>query len=368
MSEFVRAAVAYGQRGRVTIESVRLKALGPRDVLVQMKAAGICHSDLSFINGERSGAQYPLVLGHEGAGVVLECGREVTSVKAGDHVIPLGIPECGVCAACVSGKTNLCDEYFRDSGSRPFLLGDQRLRGFCDLGTFAEAIVVREMQVARIDRAAPLDVICCLGCAGATGLGAALFTAKVEAGSSVVVFGLGGIGMNAVQGARLAGAEVIIGVDTNPLRETAARAAGVTHFVDPAQVENLLDRLHELTRGGADYSFECVGNQKVLSDAVECTRKGWGVTVMVGVLPGSQQIQLRPRAILEGRRLMGSYLGNIKTRTQLPRLVDRFMEGELSFESLISHRIGLQDINDGFKNLADGSALRTVVHFDHLAH
>ncbi len=367
MSEFVRAAVAHGQQGGVIIESVRLKPLGPRDVLVQMKAAGICHSDMSFINGERSGATYPLVLGHEGAGVVLECGREVTSVKPGDHVIPLGIPECGVCPACVSGKTNLCDEYFRDSGSRPFLLGDQALRGFCDLGTFADAIVVREMQVARIDRAAPLDVICCLGCAGATGLGAALFTAKVEAGASVVVFGLGGIGMNAVQGARLAGAVKIIGVDTNPLRETAARAAGVTHFVDPTQVENLLDHLRELTDGGADYSFECVGNQKVLSDAVECTRKGWGVTVMVGVLPGSQQIQLRPRAILEGRRLMGSYLGNIKTRTQLPRLVDRFMEGDVSFESLISHRIALQDINDGFARLADGSALRTVIHFDRAA-
>lgn len=364
MSESVRAAVAYGQQGGVVIESVRLQPLGPHDVLVQMKAAGICHSDMSFINGERSGAAYPLVLGHEGAGVVLECGRDVTSVTPGDHVIPLGIPECGVCSACVSGKTNLCDEYFRDSGSRPFLLGDQALRGFCDLGTFADAIVVREMQVARIDRAAPLDVICCLGCAGATGLGAALFTAKVEAGSSVVVFGLGGIGMNAVQGAKVAGAVKIIGVDTNPLRETAARAAGVTHFVNPAQVENLLDHLRELTDGGADYSFECVGNQKVLSDAVECTRKGWGVTVMVGVLPGSQQVELRPRAILEGRRLMGSYLGNIKTRTQLPRLVDRFMEGGLSFDSLISHRIGLHQINDGFARLADGSALRTVIHFD----
>lgn len=364
MNAFVRAAVAHGQRGEVIVEAVRLKPLGPNDVLVQMKAAGICHSDMSFINGERSGATYPLVLGHEGAGVVLECGPQVTSVVPGDHVIPLGIPECGVCQACIGGKTNLCDEYFRDSGSRPFLLGDQAIRGFCDLGTFAEAIVVRDIQLARIDRAAPLDVICCLGCAGATGLGAALFTAKVEAGASVVVFGLGGIGMNAVQGARLAGASVIIGVDTNPSRETAARAAGATHFVDPAGVENLLDHLRELTGGGADYSFECVGNQRVLSDAVECTRRGWGVTVMVGVLPGSQQIELRPRAILEGRRLMGSYLGNIKTRTQLPRLVDRFLEGDLGFDSLISHRIALQDINEGFARLADGSALRTVVHFD----
>lgn len=364
MSEFIRAAVAYGQQGKVVLEPVRLKPLGPRDVLVKMKAAGICHSDMSFINGERSGVQYPVVLGHEGAGVVLECGREVTSLKAGDHVIPLGIPECGVCPACLSGKTNLCDEYFRDSESRPFILRDQAIRGFCDLGTFADAIVVREMQVAKIDPAAPLDVICCLGCAGATGLGAALFTAKVEAGASVVVFGLGGIGMNAVQGARLAGANMIIGVDTNPLREAAARAAGVTHFIDPGRFENLVEHLRELTCGGVDYSFECVGKQKVLSDAVECTRKGWGVTVMVGVLPGSQQIALRPRAILEGRRLMGSYLGNIKTRTELPRLVDRFMEGQLSFESLISHRLNLEDINEGFSKLADGTALRTVIHFD----
>ncbi|MCY1348794.1 S-(hydroxymethyl)glutathione dehydrogenase [compost metagenome] len=359
----VRAAVAFGQLGRVSIEPVRLKSLGPTDVLVEMRAAGICHSDMSFINGERQGAEYPLVLGHEGAGVVLECGRDVTSVRPGDHVIPLGIPECGRCTACLSGKTNLCDEYFRDSGSRPFLLGDRAIRGFCDLGTFAEAIVVREMQLARIDSAAPLDVVCCLGCAGATGLGAALYTAKVESGASVVVFGLGGIGMNAVQGARLAGASKIIGVDTNPTREATARAAGVTDFVNPNEVDNLVDRLRELTGGGADYSFECVGNAKVLSDAVECTRKGWGTTVMVGVLPGEEKVSLRPRALLEGRRLMGSYLGNVRTRTEFPRLVDWFMQGRLSLDSLISHRIELNDINDGFERLANGTALRTVIHF-----
>jgi S-(hydroxymethyl)glutathione dehydrogenase/alcohol dehydrogenase len=359
----VRAAVAFGQLGRVSIEPVRLKSLGPTDVLVEMRAAGICHSDMSFVNGERQGAEYPIVLGHEGAGVVLECGRDVTSVRPGDHVIPLGIPECGRCAACLSGKTNLCDEYFHDSGSRPFLLGDWAIKGFCELGTFAEAIVVREMQLVRIDSAAPLDVVCCLGCAGATGLGAALYTAKVESGASVVVFGLGGIGMNAVQGARLAGASQIIGVDTNPTREATARAAGVTHFVNPNEVENLVDRLRELTSGGADYSFECVGNAKVLSDAVECTRKGWGTTVMVGVLPGEDRVSLRPRALLEGRRLMGSYLGNIRTRSEFPRLVDWFMQGRLLFDSLISHRIELNDINDGFERLANGTALRTVIHF-----
>lgn len=358
-----RAAVAYGPEGRVVVESVELAPPGPQDVLIEMKAAGICHSDLSFLTGERTGVDYPLVLGHEGAGVVLACGAEVTGVAPGDHVIPVGVPECGGCPACLSTRTNLCDEYFAPGDQRPFRLGDRAFKGFCELGTFAEHIVVRETRVAKIRPDAPLDVVCCLGCAGATGLGAALYTARVEAGSSVVVFGLGGIGLNVVEGARLAGARLIVGVDSNPAKREAAQRAGVHQFVDPRAIADLPGHLRELTGGGADYSFECVGSQRVLRDAVECTRPGWGTTVTIGVLPGDQEIALRPRALLEGRRLMGSYLGNVKTRSQLPGLVDLYMEGRISLDSLISHRIGLDDINRGFELLASGTATRTVIGF-----
>jgi S-(hydroxymethyl)glutathione dehydrogenase / alcohol dehydrogenase len=364
MSRSVRAAVAHGQRSALVLEEVRLADPGPTEVVIEMKAAGICHSDLSFINGERDWSDYPLVLGHEGAGIVVECGSAVTSVKPGDHVIPMGIPECGVCPACMSGKTNLCDEYYATDTGRPFQLGLRRMRGFCELGTFADQIVVREMQVAKIRSDAPLDVVCCLGCAGATGLGAALFTARVERGTSVVVFGLGGIGLNVVEGARLAGARQIIAVDTNPAKEARARTAGATHFVDPRSVTgDLVGHLRELTGGGADYSFECVGNAALLRQAVECSRRGWGTTVMIGVPAGNQDIAIRPRAILEGRKLMGSYLGNIKTRSQLPQLVDWFMDGKLALDSLISHRIELPQINEGMRLLASGEAVRTVVTF-----
>ena len=364
MSRHVRAAVAYRQHSPLVVENAILADPGPREVVVEMKAAGICHSDLSFINGEREWHDYPLVLGHEGAGVVIECGAEVTSVKPGDHVIPVGIPECGVCPACLSSKTNLCDEYYPADLGRPFRVGTQSLRGFCDLGTFADKIVVRDIQVAKIRPDAPLDVVCCLGCAGATGLGAALFTARVERGSSVVVFGLGGIGLNVVEGARLAGARMIIGVDTNPTKETRARVTGATHFVNPQTLrDDLVGHLRELTGAGADYSFECVGNPALLRQAVECTRRGWGTTVMIGVPAGGADISVRPRAILEGRKLMGSYLGNIKTRTQLPELVDWFMEGKISLDSLITHSVGLDDINEGFRLLAHGESLRTVVNF-----
>ncbi len=364
MTQLVRAAVASGQHRPLVVEQVLLADPGPHEVVIEMVAAGICHSDLSFVNGERDWSDYPVVLGHEGAGVVVECGSQVRSVKPGDHVIPVGIPECGVCVACVSGKTNLCDEYYPSVIGRPFSLRGHAMRGFCDLGTFADRIVVREMQVSKIRSDAPLDVVCCLGCAGATGLGAALFTARVEKGSSAVVFGLGGIGLNVVEGARLAGAKSIIGVDTNPAKEARARKVGLTHFIDASAVgQDIVGLVRELTGGGADYAFECTGHPAVLDNAVECARRGWGTTVMIGVPPGGAPISLRPRAILEGRRLLGSYLGNIKTRSELPQLVDWFMEGKISLDSLISHRIELGAINEGFALLASGEALRTVVSF-----
>jgi S-(hydroxymethyl)glutathione dehydrogenase/alcohol dehydrogenase len=359
----VRAAYAAGQNLPIRVDDFELD--GPRDgeVLVELKAAGLCHSDMSFFDGSRNWSDYPIVLGHEGAGIVREVGPGVSSVKPGDHVIPVGIPECGACPACRSGKTNLCDEYFKVVPRRTFSRNGLSVRAFCELGTFSNFITAREWQVAKIRDDVPLDVVCCLACAGATGIGAAVFTAKVENGSSVVVFGLGGIGLNVVEGARMSGASTIIGIDTNSSKESAGRKVGVTHFLNPAHDDNIVDAIREITGGGADYAFECVGSQMVLSQAVESTRIGWGTTVTIGILPGDQQIALRPRALQEGRRLMGSYLGNIKTRSQLPLLADWYAEDKLSLDDLISHRIGLEDIAHGFDMLADGSARRVVITF-----
>jgi S-(hydroxymethyl)glutathione dehydrogenase/alcohol dehydrogenase len=360
----VQAAFARAQNEPLCLAAFKLDGPREHEVLIEMKAAGLCHSDMSFFNGSRDWQDYPIVLGHEGAGIVRECGPGVTSLSAGDHVIPVGIPECGACPACLSGKTNLCDYYFLTTDRRPFVLDGRPTRAFCELGTFSDFIVVREMQVTKVRLDAPLDVICCLGCAGATGIGAAIYTARMEPGTSAAVFGLGGIGLNVVEGARLSGASTIIGIDTNPAKEAAARAAGATHFVNPLVAgRDLVGLIKELTGGGADYSFECVGSAKLLRQAVECTRIGWGTIVMLGVLPGSEEIVLRPRSIQEGRRLLGSYLGNVKTRSQLPLLVDWYMDGKLSLDSLISHRLPLSSIGEGFGMLASGEARRVVIEF-----
>lgn len=359
----VQAAFASGQNRPIEVAEFDLD--GPRggEVLVEIKAAGLCHSDLSFFDGSRNWSDYPIVLGHEGAGVVREIGAGVTSLAPGDHVILAGIPECGSCPACRSRKTNLCEQYFRQVDRRPFSRDGRSVRAFCELGTFSPFLTVREWQAARIRPDVPLDVICCLSCAGATGVGSAIFTAKTERGSSVVVFGLGGIGLNVVEGARIAGATTIIGVDTNPAKEEAARRLGVTHFIDPRATADVVGAVRDITGGGADYAFECVGASAILSQAVESTRIGWGTTVTIGILPGDQRVDLRPRALQEGRRLMGSYLGNIKTRSELPLLADWYAEGKLHFDDLISHRIGLAEIRAGFHLLAIGEARRVVITF-----
>ncbi|MCB1476834.1 MAG: alcohol dehydrogenase catalytic domain-containing protein [Rhodobiaceae bacterium] len=361
----VEAAFALRQKTPIQLATLTLEKPGEREVLIEMKAAGLCHSDMMLFDGTRMEWQdYPLVLGHEGAGIVREVGPGVTTVKPGDHVIPVPIPECGECTACLSGKTNLCDRYYQPPPRPVFSLDGKSFRSFCELGTFAQYITVREMQVAKIRDDVPLDIVCCLGCAGATGLGAAIFTAEVASGSSVVVFGLGGIGLNVVNGAKLNGASMIIGVDTNPTKRQAAFAAGATHYVNPKDHgDNLIGVLKEMTGGGADYAFECVGSAKVLSDTVECTRLGWGTAVTIGILPTGEQLQLRPRAIQEGRKLMGSYLGNIKSRSQLPILADWYAEGKLALDDLISHRIALSEIASGFDLLRDGKARRVVIEF-----
>ena len=360
----VRAAYARSQNTPIAVETFDLD--GPREgeVLIELEAAGLCHSDMSFFNGSRDWSDYPIVLGHEGAGIVLDLGRGVQSVSAGDHVIPVAIPECGTCPACRRGIANLCDSYFLPTSRRPFQLKGRPTRAFCELGTFSQKIVVRETQVTKIRSDAPLDVVCCLGCAGATGIGAAIFTARMEPDATAAVFGLGGIGLNVVEGPRLAGATRIIGIDVNPEKEAAARAVGVTDFLNPRDAgRDIVGLIKEMTGGGVDYSFECVGDAKLLRQAVECTRIGWGVMVMLGVLPGAEEITLRPRSIQEGRKLMGSYLGNVKTRTELPRLVDWYMEGKLSLDALISHRIKLDDIAQGFDWLGSGEARRVVIDF-----
>jgi S-(hydroxymethyl)glutathione dehydrogenase/alcohol dehydrogenase len=360
----VVAAYAHSQNTPIAVDTFELDGVREREVLIEMKAAGLCRSDMSFFDGSRDWSDYPLVLGHEGAGVVLDCGSGVTHVRPGDHVIPVAIPECGECPACRSRKTNLCDLYFKPTSRRPFRLQGKPTRAFCELGTFSQRIIVRDTQVTKISPLAPMDVVCCLGCAGATGIGAALFTARMEANSSAVVFGLGGIGLNVVEGARIAGARMIIGVDSNPAKEPFARAAGVTHFVDASKPgADTLGLIRELTDGGADYAFECVGHADILRLAVECTRIGWGTTVMLGVLPGAQELALRPRSIQEGRRLLGSYLGNVKTRTELPLLVDMYLDGRLHLDNLISHRISLDQIGEGFELLASGDARRVVIDF-----
>ena len=360
----VRAGFAHGQNTQIEVDEFDLE--GPREgeVLIELKAAGLCHTDMSFFDGSRDWSDYPIILGHEGAGIVRDVGRGVSSVRPGDHVIPVAIPECGECRPCRSSKSNLCDQYFIPTPRRPFSRAGRPVRAFCELGTFSNLIVVREMQVTKIRNDVPLDVICCIGCAGATGVGSALYTAKVEAGSSVVVFGLGGIGLNVVEGARIAGASTIIGIDTNPGKEAAARAVGVTHFINPVTLKgDIVGHIRELTDGGADYSFECVGHRDLVRQAVECTRIGWGTIVSIGILPGSQEMVLRPRSLQEGRHLTGSYLGNVKTRTQLPELVDLYADGKLALDDLISHRIGLEDIARGFSMLHDGVARRVVIEF-----
>ena len=358
----VEAAFAIAQRRPIEIAEFDLD--GPRagEVLIEVLAAGLCHSDMSFFDGSRDWQDYPIILGHEGAGVIREVGPDVTSLLPGDHVILAGIPECGACPACLSKKTNLCDAYFKPVERRPFSRGGKPVRAFCELGTFSKYVTIREWQAAKIRKDVPLDVICCLSCAGATGIGSVVFTAKVEPGSSVVVFGLGGIGLNVVEGARIAGATTIIGVDTNPDREEASRRLGVTHFIDPRMTPDIVAIIREITGGGADYAFECVGSSKILSLAVESTRIGWGTTVTIGILPGDERVDLRPRALQEGRRLMGSYLGNIKTRSELSLLADWYAEGKLHLDDLISHRIKLDQIANGFAILADGRARRVVVH------
>ncbi len=365
----VKAAVAYQAGGPLGIETVDLE--GPRagEVLVQLKATGICHTDAYTLSGDDPEGLFPAILGHEGAGIVVETGPGVKSVKKGDHVIPLYTPECRECEYCLNPKTNLC-QAIRETqgkgvmpdGSSRFSLGKETIHHYMGTSTFAEYTVLPEIAVAKIREDAPFDKVCYIGCGVTTGIGAVINSAKVEPGAKVVVFGLGGIGLNVIQGARLAGAAMIVGVDLNPKRKALAEKFGMTHFVDAGEVEgDLVPYLVALTGGGADYSFECIGNVKVMRQALECCHKGWGVSCIIGVAGAGQEIATRPFQLVTGRRWIGSAFGGMRGRTDVPKVVDWYMQGLIEIDPMITHTLKLEGINEGFELMHKGESIRSVV-------
>ena len=366
-----RAAVALEAGKPLAIETIQLE--GPRagEVLIEVKATGICHTDAYTLSGADPEGIFPSVLGHEGAGVVAEVGPDVKSVAVGDHVIPLYVPECRNCEYCTSGKTNLCQAIrvtqgqglMPDATSR-FSLGNERLFHYMGTSTFSQYTVVPEISVAKIRPDAPFDKVCYIGCGVTTGIGAVINTAKVEPGANCVVFGLGGIGLNVVQGARLAGADKIVGVDINPARRELAEKFGMTHFVNPKEVEgDLVAYLVDLTGGGADYSFECVGNVELMRQALECCHKGWGESVIIGVAGAGEEIATRPFQLVTGRVWRGTAFGGAKGRSDVPKIVDWYMEGKINIDDLITHKMPLDDINKAFDLMHEGTSIRSVVEF-----
>jgi len=367
----VRAAVALKAGAPLSIETVKLD--GPKDfeVLVEIKATGICHTDEFTLSGADPEGLFPAILGHEGAGVVVDVGKAVTSLRKGDHVIPLYTPECRQCKSCLSRKTNLCTSIratqgkgLMPDGTSRFSLGGKMVHHYMGCSTFSNYTVLPEIALAKIREDAPFDKVCYIGCGVTTGIGAVINTAKVEPGANVVVFGLGGIGLNVVQGARMVGADMIVGVDINPAREALARKFGMTHFVNPKEVRgDLVPYLVELTRGGADYSFECVGNVDLMRQALECCHRGWGVSVIIGVAGAGKEISTRPFQLVTGRVWKGTAFGGVRGRTEVPKIVDWYMEGKINIDDLITHKIPLNRINEGFDLMHAGKSIRTVVEY-----
>ena len=367
----IRAAVAHQAGEPLTIETVQLD--GPREgeVLVEIKATGICHTDEFTRSGDDPEGLFPAILGHEGAGVVVEVGAGVTSVRRGDHVIPLYTPECRECEYCLNPKTNLCQKIratqgqgLMPDGTSRFSLGGKPIHHYMGCSTFANFTVLPEIAVAKVREDAPFDKICYIGCGVTTGVGAVVNTAKVEPGSNVVVFGLGGIGLNVIQGCRMVGADTIVGVDVNPAKRALAEAFGMTHFVNPNEVEgDLAAYLVDLTGGGADYSFECIGNVKTMRQALECCHKGWGESVIIGVAGAGQEIGTRPFQLVTGRVWRGSAFGGARGRTDVPKIVDWYMDGKINIDDLITHTLPLDRINEGFDLMHRGESIRAVVVF-----
>ncbi|PLC54050.1 S-(hydroxymethyl)glutathione dehydrogenase/class III alcohol dehydrogenase [Pollutimonas nitritireducens] len=367
----VRAAVATKAGAPLTIETVQLE--GPRagEVLVEIKASGVCHTDLFTLSGDDPEGLFPAILGHEGAGVVVEVGAGVTTLKPGDHVIPLYTPECRTCSYCLSRKTNLC-QAIRETqgrgvmpdGTSRFKMGGKEVLHYMGTSTFSNYTVVPEIALAKIREDAPFEKVCYIGCGVTTGIGAVINTAKVQPGDNVIVFGLGGIGLNVIQGARIAGADMIVGVDINPAREALARKFGLTHFVNSKEVEgDLVQYLVGLTKGGADHTFECIGNVKLMRQALECAHKGWGKSTIIGVAGAGQEIATRPFQLVTGRVWQGSAFGGARGRTDVPKIVDWYMEGKINIDDLITHVMPIDKINDAFQLMKDGTSIRSVVTF-----
>jgi len=367
----VKAAVAYQAGAPLSIEMVDLAGPKAGEVLVEIKASGVCHTDTFTLSGDDPEGIFPAVLGHEGAGIVVEVGAGVTSVKPGDHVIPLYTPECRQCEYCLSQKTNLCQairstqgQGLMPDGTSRFSLNGKPVFHYMGTSTFAQYTVMPEIAVAKIREDAPFDKVCYIGCGVTTGVGAVVNTAKVRPGDRVVVFGLGGIGLNVIQGARMVGADMIIGVDINPTRQALAEKFGMTHFVNPKEVEgDLVPYLVSLTKGGADHTFECVGNVDLMRQALECCHKGWGVSTIVGVAGAGKEIATRPFQLVTGRVWQGSAFGGARGRTDVPKIVDWYMDGKINIDDLITHVMPIEQINDAFDLMHEGKSIRSVVTF-----
>jgi S-(hydroxymethyl)glutathione dehydrogenase / alcohol dehydrogenase len=367
----VKAAVAYSPAKPLSIETVDLAGPQAGEVLVEIKATGVCHTDAYTLSGTDPEGLFPAILGHEGAGIVAEIGAGVTSVKVGDRVIPLYIPECRNCEYCLSRKTNLCQairvtqgQGVMPDGTSRFSINGQKIHHYMGTSTFANYTVLPEIAIAKIRDDAPFDKVCLIGCGVTTGIGAVINTAKVEPGSNVVVFGLGGVGLNVIQAARMVGANMIVGVDLNSDKQEMAEKFGMTHFVNPREVEgNLVAYLVDLTKGGADYSFECIGNINVMRQALECCHKGWGVSVIVGVAGAGQEISTRPFQLVTGRVWKGTAFGGAKGRTDVPKIVDWYMDGKINIDSLVSQIMPIDRINEAFDLMHKGEVIRTVLTF-----
>ncbi|MEO1042039.1 MAG: S-(hydroxymethyl)glutathione dehydrogenase/class III alcohol dehydrogenase [Pseudomonadota bacterium] len=364
-----RAAVAF-EAGK-PLEVVEVDLEGPKagEVLVEIKATGICHTDEFTLSGKDPEGAFPAILGHEGAGVVVEVGAEVTSLEVGDHVIPLYTPECRECDYCLHPKTNLCQKVrgtqgqgLMPDGTSRFSYKGQQILHYMGTSTFSNYTVVPEIALAKIRKDAPFDKVCYIGCGVTTGIGAVMYTAKVEPNSTAVVFGLGGIGLNVIQGLQLVGAKQIVGVDMNPSKAAMAKQFGMTHFVNPKEISgDLVEHLVELTNGGADYSFECIGNVEVMRAALECCHKGWGESIIIGVAPAGAEISTRPFQLVTGRVWRGSAFGGARGRTDVPDIVDMYMDGRINIDSLITHTMPLEKINDAFDLMHRGESIRSVV-------
>src|SRR5271163_2594167 len=364
-----KAAVATAANKPLEIMTVDLDGPKAGEVLVEIKASGVCHTDEFTRSGADPEGLFPAILGHEGAGIVVDVGPGVTGLRKGDHVIPLYTPECRQCKSCTSRQTNLCTAIratqgkgVMPDGTSRFSIGQQMVHHYMGCSTFSNYTVLPEIAVAKIRADAPFDKVCYIGCGVTTGIGAVINTAKVEAGAKVIVFGLGGIGLNVVQGARMVGAEMIVGVDLNPERHELAEKFGMTHFVNPKEVEgDLVPYLVDLTKGGADYSFACIGNVNTMRQALECCHRGWGVSVIIGVAGAGQEISPRSFQLVTGRIWKGTAFGGARGRTDVPRIVDWYMDGKINIDDLITHKLALADINEGFELMHAGESIRSVV-------